>query len=105
MVRAGAPPAAHRPTDSAGVRDAILEAIDHKAGVRVVGRGTWLEAGRPVDDVRHVALNALTGVVDYTPGDLTLTARAGTTLAEIGPRRPRTASGWRSLRGAAMLAR
>ena len=83
VVRAGAPPAAHRPTDSAGVRDAILEAIDHKAGVRVVGRGTWLDAGRPVDDVRHVALDTLTGVVDYTPGDLTLTARAGTTLAEI----------------------
>ena len=44
---------------------------------------TWLDAGRPVDDVRHVALDARTGIVDYTPGDLTLTARAGTTLAEI----------------------
>jgi glycolate oxidase FAD binding subunit len=30
-----------------------------------------------------VALDGLTGIVDYTPGDLTLTARAGTTLAEI----------------------
>ena len=29
---------------------------------------------------------ALTGIVDYTPGDLTLTARAGTTLAEIAAR-------------------
>jgi glycolate oxidase FAD binding subunit len=49
----------------------------------VVGRGTWLDAGRPVRDAAPVVLDRLSGIVDYTPGDLTLTARAGTTLAEI----------------------
>ena len=51
--------------------------------MRIAGAGGWLDAGRPVraDDVLSVA--AHTGIVEYTPGDLTLTARAGTTLAEI----------------------
>ncbi len=54
-----------------------------KTPLRIVGRGTWLDAGRPVVAARQVSLDGLTGIVDYTPGDLTLTARAGTTLAEI----------------------
>ena len=75
--------AANRPTDTESVRDIVRAAIDRAAGLRVVGRGTWLDAGRPVENAKPLALDALTGIVDYTPGDLTLTARAGTTLAEI----------------------
>jgi glycolate oxidase FAD binding subunit len=74
---------APRPTDVAQVRDLVRDAIDRRTRLRIVGRGTWLEAGRPVLDAHVVRLDALTGIVDYTPGDLTLTARAGTTLAEI----------------------
>ena len=73
-----------RPTDTDAVRDVVRGAIDRGTSLRVVGRGTWLDAGRPVvADAYPVSLEALTGIVDYTPGDLTLTARAGTTLAEI----------------------
>ena len=61
----------------------VREAIDRATPLRVVGRGTWMDAGRPMPDMQSVALDALTGIVDYTPGDLTLTARAGTSLAEI----------------------
>ena len=39
--------------------------------------------GRPVDSSEQLSLAAETGIVEYTPGDLTLTARAGTTLREI----------------------
>src|SRR5688572_11395657 len=72
-----------RPGDTASVRDVVRDAIARTAPLRIVGRGTWLDAGRPVADGQRVALDGLTGIVDYTPGDLTLTARAGTTLAEI----------------------
>src|SRR5215207_1736091 len=72
-----------RPTDTAAVREIVRDAIERKAPLRIVGRGTWLDAGRPAVDLPRVALDALTGIVDYTPGDLTLTARAGTSLAEI----------------------
>jgi len=72
-----------RPTTTAEVREIVDDAIAHDTPVRIVGRGTWLDAGRPVEATRQVSLEGLTGIVDYTPGDLTLTARAGTTLAEI----------------------
>ena len=72
-----------RPASTADVREIVGDAIAHKTPLRIVGRGTWLHAGRPVEATRQVSLEGLTGIVDYTPGDLTLTARAGTTLAEI----------------------
>jgi glycolate oxidase FAD binding subunit len=60
----------------------IAEAATHGEPLRVVGGGTWLHAARacigaPVDIGHH------TGIVEYVPGDLTLTAYAGTTLAEL----------------------
>lgn len=72
-----------RPADRSAVQDAVRDAIDRQTPLRIVGRATWLDAGRPVDGARRLELDALTGIVDYTPGDLTLTARAGTSLAEI----------------------
>jgi len=82
-VAASPAPAPARPSDTAAVRDVVRSAIDHGTRLRIVGKGTWLDAGRPVVDAQPLELDALTGIVDYTPGDLTLTARAGTTLAEI----------------------
>ena len=51
--------------------------------IRIAGRGTWLDAGHPVDASQTIAVDQLCGVVEYTPGDLTMTVGAGTTLAEI----------------------
>jgi glycolate oxidase FAD binding subunit len=67
------------PTSVDELRELVLE----RTPMRIVGRGTWLDAGRPVTAERVVDLGHLSGLVEYTPGDLTLTARAGTTLAEI----------------------
>ena len=75
--------AALQPTDVGAVRDVVRDAIERRSALRIVGRGTWMNAGRPVHDAQPIALDGLTGIVDYTPGDLTLTARAGTTMAEI----------------------
>ncbi len=65
------------------VRDAVRESAAHGIGQRIIGAGSWLDAGRPVRATRTLRVSGLRGIVDYCPGDLTLTARAGTTLAEI----------------------
>jgi glycolate oxidase FAD binding subunit len=68
---------------SGDVRETVREAAAAHAPLRIAGRGTWLDAGRPVQAARTLSLSGLTGVVEYQPGDFTLTARAGTTLAEL----------------------
>jgi glycolate oxidase FAD binding subunit len=71
--------------------DDIREVVRCQEPIRIRGAGTWMDAGRPVHAARHVTLDALAGIIDYEPGDLTLTAHAGTTLTEIddvtGPER------------------
>lgn len=62
---------------------AITESGDNRSPVRIAGGSTWLDAGRPVRADRTLSLREDSGVVAYVPGDLTLTVRAGTTLAEI----------------------
>ena len=71
------------PTAAADVRDAIRDAIGQRRTLRIVGGGSWLDANRPVRAQATLAVQSLSGIVDYEPGDLTLTARAGTTLDEI----------------------
>ncbi|MDQ4080878.1 MAG: FAD-binding protein, partial [Gemmatimonadota bacterium] len=65
------------------VRDAVRDAARGGAALRIAGRGTWLDAGRPVQSTRTLSLATYSGVVQYEPGDFTLTARAGITLEEI----------------------
>ncbi|HEU5185302.1 MAG TPA: FAD-binding protein [Gemmatimonadaceae bacterium] len=65
------------------VREAVLEASTAGSSLRIAGNGTWLDAGRPVSGGRPLPLSGLTGIVNYEPGDFTLTARAGTTLDEL----------------------
>jgi glycolate oxidase FAD binding subunit len=65
------------------IRERIRDAESRGKTVRVTGRGTWLDANRPVRASEIVSTRELTGIVEYVPGDLTLTARAGTTLEEI----------------------
>jgi glycolate oxidase FAD binding subunit len=61
----------------------VRDAASRGALLRITGAGTWLDAGRPVESSEHLSLAAHTGISEYTPGDLTLTAKAGTTLGEI----------------------
>ena len=65
------------------IRERVEAAATAGAPLRVVGSGTWLDAGQPVDAAEELSTRDLRGVVEYVPGDLTLTARAGTSLAEI----------------------
>lgn len=72
------------------VRDATMAIADRvraaraaRTPLRIAGAGRWLDAGRPCRATERLDLGSLTGVVEYEPGDLTMTARAGTTLAEL----------------------
>lgn len=62
----------------------VREAASSRTALRVVGAGTWLDAGRPVADARlQLETSEASGITEYVPGDLTLTALAGTSLAEL----------------------
>ena len=78
-----AEPERYKAQSIADVAGAIKTARDEATPLRIVGSGTWLEAGQTVRAARSLDLSGLTGIVEYVPGDLTLTAHAGTTLAEI----------------------
>ncbi|MGQ0647062.1 MAG: FAD-binding oxidoreductase [Gemmatimonadaceae bacterium] len=82
MLNTGGDPGA-LPRDAADVAEAVAQAIARGQTLRVVAGGTWLDAGRPVRADATLDLSRLRGIVEYTPGDLTLTALAGTPLSEI----------------------
>jgi glycolate oxidase FAD binding subunit len=71
------------PASLAELRDSIRDAVARRRTLRVVSGGTWLDANRPVRADTTLEVGADAGIVEYEPGDLTLTARAGTTLDEI----------------------
>lgn len=67
--------------------DQVVEAVraSHRDStpLRITSGGRWLQAGNPVAATRSLDLTGLAGIVEYVPGDLTLTAHAGTSLADI----------------------
>jgi glycolate dehydrogenase FAD-binding subunit len=64
--------------------------------LRIVGNGTWLDAGRPVHDAVPLSVADHDAILEYVASDLTLTARAGTTLASIA-RATRAEGQWLAL--------
>jgi len=68
--------------DATPVRDAIRAALENGVTLRITGTRGWTDAGRPVTASDELSVTA-GGVVEYVPGDLTLTVRAGTPLADI----------------------
>ena len=69
--------------DVARIAEQIRDARARTAPLRIVAGGHWLDAGAPCTAHADLDLAGLTGIVSYEPGDLTLTARAATSLAEI----------------------
>jgi len=66
----------------ADLTERIAHACASRTPLRIRGGGSWLHAGRPCDG-EILDVGALSGVIDYEPGDLTLTTYAGTTLREL----------------------
>lgn len=72
-----------RPTTRAQLREAIAWAAQTGEACEIVGTGSKRGLGRPVQASHTLDLSALTGILEYEPAELVLTARAGTTMAEI----------------------
>lgn len=67
----------------AAIVEQVLAARARATPLRIVSGGHWLDAGRPCSAEDRLELGGLAGIVSYEPGDLTLTARAATTLSDI----------------------
>jgi glycolate oxidase FAD binding subunit len=65
------------------IRDIVQDAFALRTPLRIAGHSNWIDAGRPVEATRIASLAAHSGIVDYVPGDLTITVKSGTTLKEI----------------------
>ena len=73
-----------RPSTAAELSSVVRDAHDSGRRLRVVARDTWTGRRAAVaPGAAPLDVSALTGIVEYVPGDLTLTARACTTIAEV----------------------
>jgi len=77
----------HRPADAAALATLVRDARASGTALRFEGRGAWSGVTSPASRIaggaHPVSLAGMTGVVSYVPNDLTLTVRAGTSLAEL----------------------
>lgn len=71
------------PSSAAEVLEAIRWAVAEEQPLEVVGQGSKRGIGRPMQTAHTIDLARLSGVTLYEPEELVLSARAGTTLAEI----------------------
>src|SRR4026208_1911530 len=65
------------------MKELVLESLDAGTPLRISGKSTWIDAGRPVHAERIASLAAHSGVVEYTPCDLTSAGRSGTALGDV----------------------
>ncbi|MBW7935451.1 MAG: FAD-binding protein, partial [Gemmatimonadaceae bacterium] len=66
-----------RPATTAELSSFIVDAAARGRALRLVGRGTWPDGGAPVDEhAEPLHLDAFSGVIEYEPGDLTITVGA-----------------------------
>lgn len=72
-----------RADTAAAVADAVRESYDAGRTFEVVGSGSRRGYGRLVDADAVLDVSGLSGIVDYDPAELVLTARPGTGIAEI----------------------
>jgi hypothetical protein len=71
------------PADLSELRDAIAEALSAGEPLELVAGGTKRGLGRPLQLPHSLDLSRLSGIRDYQPSELVLTAAAATPLAEI----------------------
>lgn len=72
-----------RPSDAAEVERIVAHASAEGQSLEIVAGGSKRALGRPERADHTLDVGALRGIVDYDPAELVLTARTGTTMAEI----------------------
>jgi glycolate oxidase FAD binding subunit len=65
------------------IQERVSEAGSTRTPLRIAGKSSWLNAGRPVTATETISVADHCGVVEYVSSDLTITVRGGTTLSEI----------------------
>jgi glycolate oxidase FAD binding subunit len=71
------------PLDINQLRDAVGEALAAEEPLEVLAGGSKRGLGRPLQTPHTLDLSALSGIRDYAPSELVLTAGAATPLAEV----------------------
>jgi glycolate oxidase FAD binding subunit len=71
------------PSDEAGVAAEIRAAAEQGEPLAIEGLGSKAAMLRPVQAARTLSTRNLTGITLYSPGELIISARAGTPLAEV----------------------
>src|SRR5918911_4160844 len=71
------------PANIEELREAIAEALAAEEPLELVGGGSKRALGRPLQTAHTLDLSRLSGIRDYAPSELVLTAGAATPLAEI----------------------
>ena len=71
------------PSDEAQLAEAVAQSASARTPVELLGGGTRLGLGRPVQAQKTLSVRGLSGISLYEPGALTLVVKAGTPLAEI----------------------
>ena len=71
------------PVDEAALAALVADAAVEKTPLAIVGGGTRVGLGRPMQTAATLSTARLTGVTLYEPSELVLSVRAGTPLSEI----------------------
>lgn len=72
-----------QPKDEEELATIVAEANSTQIPVEVCGAGTKRDIGRPIQASARLSIEKINGVTLYEPSELVLSARAGTSLAEI----------------------
>lgn len=73
----------HNPQNIEEICGIISDACAGGGKLEITGGGTRAEFGAPDRAADHLSVRALSGIVDYDPAELVITAHAGTPLAEL----------------------
>src|SRR5712692_10907429 len=71
------------PADLDELRDAVAGALAAEEPVEIIGGGSKRGLGRPLQTPHLLDLSRLSGIREYAPSELVLTAGAATPLVEI----------------------
>jgi glycolate oxidase FAD binding subunit len=71
------------PNTEQEIVEAVQWALAEQAPVEIIGYGSKRDLGRPLQTEHTIALSAYTGITLYEPDELVLSARAGTSIAEL----------------------
>lgn len=73
----------HKPQNAKETCEIIAASLSRGSKLEIVGGGTRVDFGAPDRQAECLTMQAISGILEYDPAELVLTAKAGTKLAEI----------------------